>query len=482
MAPRLSLLALLVALPALLVALPVPGGGTGTAATAPAAPAVVGWDGRWLSTLRKEVAASAGIRPALRPALAELRATAESLLALEAPSVVSTGSVPLPGTGVRPNDLWYLATYAWPCGTHCNSSRFKDCSHWWQPPHYTGHGRCDNATGLPWEQHDGYVQPEDIADMAASDTMSDAVTTLALADYLLDNRTFGIKAAALLKVWFVDPATAMNPSLEHAAVIPGVTNGSSTGIIVTSHRWNSRLTDALALLRSTGALQSVSAGVARWNVQYLEWLLTSKWGKKEADMPQNHATWHTVESAALALSNGDASTAAARLARLTAASTPAALGHQIKPSGLMPLEAARTNGAGYSCMSVAALFTAATIAKSVGGSGGVDLFNWTNSSDGSGSIRAALDYLLPFATNRSHPWPWPGVKPAPWTELAPQLLQAAVAYDEPEYENMIKLLPWPGGKHWPQTKDWETSVTRLLHPSTLEVGVASKTDDKIGAR
>ena len=452
MAPRLSLLALLVALPALLVALPVPGGGTGTAATAPAAPAVVGWDGRWLSTLRKEVAASAGIRPALRPALAELRATAESLLALEAPSVVGTGSVPLPGTGVRPNDLWYLATYAWP------------------------------STGLPWEQHDGYVQPEDIADMAASDTMSDAVTTLALADYLLDNRTFGIKAAALLKVWFVDPATAMNPSLEHAAVIPGVTNGSSTGIIVTSHRWNSRLTDALALLRSTGALQSVSAGVARWNVQYLEWLLTSKWGKKEADMPQNHATWHTVESAALALSNGDASTAAARLARLTAASTPAALGHQIKPSGLMPLEAARTNGAGYSCMSVAALFTAATIAKSVGGSGGVDLFNWTNSSDGSGSIRAALDYLLPFATNRSHPWPWPGVKPAPWTELAPQLLQAAVAYDEPEYENMIKLLPWPGGKHWPQTKDWETSVTRLLHPSTLEVGVASKTDDKIGAR
>ena len=121
MAPRLSLLALLVALPALLVALPVPGGGTGTAATAPAAPAVVGWDGRWLSTLRKEVAASAGIRPALRPALAELRATAESLLALEAPSVVGTGSVPLPGTGVRPNDLWYLATYAWPCGTHCNS-------------------------------------------------------------------------------------------------------------------------------------------------------------------------------------------------------------------------------------------------------------------------------------------------------------------------------------------------------------------------
>ena len=442
-------------------------------------PAVVGWDGPWLNTLRQEVGSSAGIRPALRPALAELHLAAESLLPLEAPSVVAAGSVPLPGTGATPHDLWYLATYAWPCGTPCNTSRFTDCSRWWQPPHYKNHGRCDNATGLPWEQHDGYVQPEDIADMAASDAMSDAVTTLALATYLLGNQSFGIKAAGLLRAWFVDPATAMTPSLEHAAVIPGVTNGSSTGIIVTSHRWNSRLTDALALLQSTASLpRSVAAGVARWNTQYLDWLITSRHGKLEADMHQNHATWHTVESAALALSLGDASTAAARLARLTTDSTHGALGHQIKASGLMPLEAARTNGAGYSLMNVAGLFKAATIAKSVVGSG-VDLFTYTNSSDGSGSIRAALDYLIPYATNRSHPWPWPGVKPAPWTELAPQLLQAAVAYDEPEYEKMIPLLPWPGGKHWPQTKDWETNVARLLYPSTLEpVMLVSKTDDE----
>ena len=319
--------------------------------------------------------------------------------------------------------------------------------------------------------------------MVASDAMSDAVTTLALATYLLGNQSFGTKAAGLLRAWFVDPATAMTPSLEHAAVIPGVTNGSSTGIIVTSHRWNSRLTDALVLLQSTGSLPwSVAAGVARWNAQYLQWLITSTHGKDEADMHQNHATWHTVESAALALTNGDANTAAARLARLTADATPAALGHQIKANGLMPLEAARTDGASYSLMNVAGLFTAATIARHIGGGAAVDLFTWTNSSDGSGSIRAALDYLIPYATNRSHPWPWPGVRPPPWTELAPQLLQAAVAYDEPQYEQMISLLPWPGGTHWPQTKDWETNIARLLYPSTLlePVGVvtlASKTDD-----
>jgi hypothetical protein len=99
-----------------------------------AEPAVVGWDGQWLQTLRQEVASARGIRPPLRPALTALRSSAHSLLSLEAPSVVTAGSVPLPGTGVSPHDMWYLATYAWPCGVACNLSYFNDCSHWWQPP------------------------------------------------------------------------------------------------------------------------------------------------------------------------------------------------------------------------------------------------------------------------------------------------------------------------------------------------------------
>ena len=342
---------------------------------------------------------------------------------------------------------------------------------------------------MPWEQHDGYVQPHDISDMAASDAMSDAVTTLSLAHYLLGNQTFGEKAVSLLNVWFVAEETAMTPNVLHAAIIPGVTNGSSTGIIVTSHRWNSRLTDSIALLASTAVLpEQTAARLARWNAQYLEWLLTSRNGLAEADMNQNHATWHTVESAALAVSHGDVDTAVARLVRLTNASTPAALGSQIRPNGLMPREASRTNGAGYSCMNIAALFNAATIAKNIrqrlgtqlsaatettsnsSGIGAIslevpDLFNYHDST-GAGSIRAALDYLLSFATNSSNPWPWPGVKPPPWTELAPQMLQAAVEFREPRYEKMIELLPWPGGHHWPQSHDWESNVARLVYPSS----------------
>jgi hypothetical protein len=327
---------------------------------------------------------------------------------------------------------------------------------------------------MPWETHDGYVQAADILDMKESDAMSDAVTLLALANYFLENKTFGTKAVELLRTWFIDESTMMNPALDHAAMIPGVTNGSSTGIIVTSHRWNSRVTDSVALLISTGALpNTVQEGLASWNRKYLDWMLSSKNGRKEANMHQNHATWHTVQASALAVAVGDDNTAAERLLRLVNSSTPAALGRQIRPSGLMPYEANRSNGITYSCMSVAALFNAATIAKNLQNTAVAppDLFTYQNETDHTGSIRAALDYLLTFATNRSKPWPFSQTTDAaPWTQLAPVMLQAATRYNEPRYEQMIEKLPWGAAPnpnpHWPTPASWATAVNRLLFPST----------------
>ena len=434
---------------------------------------VVGWDRGYLLKLRAQIRASGTVHASLQPALHALSNAAKEALALEPPSVVAGGLIPGCDNCSR-HDLWGLATYAWPCGTQCNASRYSkphECDSWWKQPHYkpppAKWGDCDNETGLPWEQHDGYVHDHSTGDpdMVASDAMSDAVSTLALAHYLLGNAQFGAKAAQLLQVWFLDNNTHMNPNLDHTAIIPGVSehNGSC---IVTSHRWNSRLTDSVALLCSTGALTAETASqLDGWNARFLDWLLTSKTGRKEANMKQNHATWHTVESAALAHSTNDTATAVARLARLTEDNATPALGHQIEPSGVMPFEVARNDGIGYSCMNIAALFTAATIGRSLKMT--PDLFTFTNTT-GSGSIRKALDFLLQFATNASKPWPYSQSTMAPpWTELAPQMLIAARVYDEPRYEHMIKQLPWPGGKHWPQQKSWDVDVSRLLFPSHI---------------
>ena len=48
---------------------------------------------------------------------------------------------------------------------------------------------------------------------------------------------------------------------------------------------------------------------------------------------------------------------------------------------------------------------------------------------------------------------------APWTELAPQMLVAARVCDEPDYERMIQLLPWPQQGGWPLQKSWAKDVS-----------------------
>ena len=435
----------------------------------PAVPQVFGWDGVWMAMLREEVKAKGNIRRSLRLALDALYDAATVALALKPPSVTTTGCTPLPHTGVTAHDLWYLATYSWPCGTQCNVSKFKSCDDWWKEPHYHHFRKCNNETGMPWEEHDGYTQTEDIADMQASDAMSDAVVQLSLAHYFSGNVTFGFKAIELLDAWFVNEDTLMAPNLNHAAVIPGVTNGSNAGVIVTSHRWNSRLFDSVALLNQTGVLPNVMGiRLQAWNEQYLEWLMYSANGVKEGNMHQNHATWYTVLSSALANSVGKAGDAVALLSRLTNNSIVPALGHQIWKTGQMPFETNRTDGIGYSCMSVAGLFNAAQIAKNMRHhemqAEAPDLFGYMNASDGTGSVRAALDYLLQFATNTSKPWPFSQSTKAPtWPQLGRQMLMAAKEYNDTRYEEMIPLLPWDS---WPTT--WESDVSRLLFPSTIE--------------
>lgn len=79
--------------------------------------------------------------------------------------------------------------------------------------------------------------------MTASNAMSDVVTTLALAHYLFDDVQRSVQRARLLEAWF----------RTDTAIIPGVPHSGMGSCIVTSRRWNSRFTDAVALLRSTGA-------------------------------------------------------------------------------------------------------------------------------------------------------------------------------------------------------------------------------------
>ena len=174
-----------------------------------------------------------------------------------------------------PHDFTYLSTYAWPCTAECNTSKFTaaHCEDWWRASKKPAN--CDNATGLPWVNHDGFGQSKGQHDPHCSVLMSDTASTLAIAYYLTQNETFAEGAASVLRTWFISNATRMNPNMIYAASVPGVRNGSANGIIATSCRWGSKVTDAASLLASSKHWFSAdAAAMAQWNAHYLAWLTT----------------------------------------------------------------------------------------------------------------------------------------------------------------------------------------------------------------
>ena len=138
---------------------------------------------------------------------------------------------------------------------------------------------CNVTTGLPWVGHDGFHNPSGQRDENCGDQMTQSAVALALAGYLQANESFLAATAQIVRTWFLDSTTAMNPNLQYAAIKPPPFNGTGSGIIWSSLRWNSQMTDAVALL--TAAASDGAGGDwdssdqrawQKWNAEYLQWL------------------------------------------------------------------------------------------------------------------------------------------------------------------------------------------------------------------
>jgi hypothetical protein len=296
--------------------------------------------------------------------------------------------------------------------------------YWWPDP--------DKADGLPYIRRDGRVNPEtrtNDTDRPAFGRMADAVETLALAWYFTEHRPYAVHAAKLLRVWFLDEATCMNPNLEFGQAIPGRTLGRSIGIIDTARL--TRIVDAIGLLELSEAWTSADrSGMRRWCVEYLEWLRTSKHGLGEEKQHNNHGTWYDAQVAGLALFTNQQDQARAILGRARSRR----IDKHIEPDGRQPYELARTKSLGYSTMNLDGLFRLATMGRKVG----VDLWHY-ESADGR-SIRKALDYLAPYA-DPSKKWPHQQITESGPEKLFSLLRRGSIVYGDARYEVLIEKIP-----------------------------------------
>src|SRR5438128_1085969 len=90
-----------------------------------------------------------------------------------------------------------------------------------------------SPNGLPYIRRDGERNPEinKITDHHSLDQIETAVETLALTYYFKGDEAYAAKAVQLLRAFFIDPATRMNPNLQYAQFIPGVNTGRGIGLI-----------------------------------------------------------------------------------------------------------------------------------------------------------------------------------------------------------------------------------------------------------
>ena len=339
---------------------------------------------------------------ALRPAFERLLNDAERALVAGPFSV--TEKKRLPPSGDR-HDYMSLAPYWWPDSTKPN--------------------------GLPYVRHDGRRNPETLDDYDAPrlKQMMDAVTTLALAYYFSGEDRYAVHGAQLLRAWFIDSSTRMNPRLTYAQAIPGITPGRGIGIIET--RGLVRLLDAIKLLdSSTTWTASDRRAIRAWMSAYLDWLLTSSSGKDEQAAKNNHGSWYDAQTAALALFLGRP----ALTRRIVDASKTRRIAVQIRPDGRQPLEEARTRSLDYSIFNLEALMQLAELGQKVG----VDL--WTYQAPSGASIRHALDYLAAFA-DTTNKWHGEQITPIDGTRMLEVLRLGELVFKDLSYTALIARMP-----------------------------------------
>jgi hypothetical protein len=289
----------------------------------------------------------------------------------------------------------------------------------------------NKPSGLPYIRRDGERNPEinKITDHRSLDQMVGAVETLALAYYFRSKEPYATKAVQLLRAFFLDPDTRMNPHLQFAQAIPGVNTGRGIGLIET--RGLTRVVDAVGLLAGSKALREADRrGLEDWFGKFLKWMLGSKNGRDEAAAKNNHGSYYDLQVASFALFLGEKEFAkdilqTARTKRIAA---------QIEPDGRQPLELARTKAWSYSVGNLDGLMLLAKLGENVG----VDLWNY-QSGDGR-SIRRALDYLVPVALGEQK-WTYQQLGEWPPQMLFPLLRKAATKYEDRKFANLLAQVP-----------------------------------------
>jgi hypothetical protein len=292
---------------------------------------------------------------------------------------------------------------------------FSEGDYWWPDE--------KNPTG-PYIRRDGFSNPANFnTHREALIRLSVMAPTLAAAWRLTKDKRYAAHFVKHLNAWFVDPATKMNPNLEYAQAIFGVSKGRGIGIIDTLHLVEV-VRAARVLEAAHGMAPADTDAIRGWFAAYVDWMATSSNGKDEEAAKNNHGTCWVLQAA-------EFSQFAHRpdLAMLCRERFKTALvSDQIAKDGSLPLELARTKPYSYSLFN-ADVFSGICQSLSTPQD---DLWRFKG-ANGAG-VADTVAFLSPYIADKSK---WPFAKDVEYFDdlpaRRPSLLFAGETLGRPEY-------------------------------------------------
>lgn len=262
---------------------------------------------------------------------------------------------------------------------------FHAAPYWWPNP--------ATQDGIPYQFRDGeripgtrlYEPDSDRYDRTRLQKLFDDVAILALSSLVRDTPSYLTHAATLIRTWFIDPETRMNPHLLYAQIrsVTRFDTGAASGLIEMKDLYY--FLDAVRIVEQAGALSEDERKAFRaWLREYLDWLLSSDQGQAERRARNNHGTCFDLQTASIAAFLGDTA-----LLVKTFRTSQERIFEQFSEKGRQLHEMKRTQTAHYTCFNLQCWVNLATLAEACG----VDLWSFEG-RDGRGIARA-FSWLLP---------------------------------------------------------------------------------------
>jgi hypothetical protein len=292
----------------------------------------------------------------------------------------------------------------------------------------------DTEDGFPWIVKDGQINPMtrgENSDPVRLSTMFGALNKLSMAYYFSGDNKYADKAKSIIKVWFIDDSTRVNPNIKYGQGIPGEVDGRRAGFI----EWRSinTIINTIQLLSANDIFSADEMQILNtWIAEYYHWIKTDPMGIENDNGLQNHSTCYDFQMVGLARYLGLDEEAKSRLeaAKIRRIAT------QIEPDGTQPRELGRTKSVHYSTMNLKVM----TLVAELGMPLGVDLWNYS-STDGR-SMKKAFGFLRPFAEDKEE-WTYKqitegGVEQAIEDEMKPLFSIASTIFGEELIEERVQ--------------------------------------------